>query len=88
MLLMGATTTAIGVLPTYAQAGLAAPALLATLRVLQGLAVGAEWGGAALLSVEHAPRKARMVRQLHATRIAGRNAVGDRGLLYGARRIR
>ncbi|MEB4210163.1 MFS transporter [Mycobacterium sp. 94-17] len=52
---MGLVTTAIGALPTYAEAGLPAPALLASLRLVQGFAVGAEWGGAAVLSVEHAP---------------------------------
>jgi MFS transporter, MHS family, shikimate and dehydroshikimate transport protein len=52
---MGLVTTAIGALPTYAEAGLMAPALLAALRIAQGFAVGAEWGGAAVLSVEHAP---------------------------------
>lgn len=59
LLLMGVATAAIGVLPTYAHAGVGAPALLAALRLIQGLAVGAEWGGAALLSVEHAPQGRR-----------------------------
>lgn len=50
---MGAATFLIGVLPTYASIGVAAPILLLILRLVQGFAVGGEWGGAVLMSVEH-----------------------------------
>ncbi len=53
IILMGLTTTAIGLLPTYASIGVAAPLLLALLRVLQGISVGGEYGGAVLMAVEH-----------------------------------
>lgn len=59
LILMGAATTLIGVLPTHASIGLAAPILLILLRVLQGISAGGEWGGAVLLAVEHAPNSRR-----------------------------
>lgn len=57
--LMGTTTFLIGVLPTFATIGLAAPILLTVLRFLQGFALGGEWSGAASLTVEHAPEDKR-----------------------------
>ena len=53
LMLMGMATFLIGVLPTYDQIGVAAPALLVLLRFIQGFGVGGEWGGAVLMAVEH-----------------------------------
>jgi metabolite-proton symporter len=59
LLLMGVATFCVGLLPTYAQIGIWAPALLVMLRFVQGFALGGEWGGAVLMSVEHAPEGRR-----------------------------
>ncbi|MFJ3705622.1 MULTISPECIES: MFS transporter [unclassified Streptomyces] len=59
LLMMGLSTGLIGLLPGYATLGVWAPVLLVLLRVIQGLGLGGEWGGAALLAVEHAPKKKR-----------------------------
>src|SRR3954467_3242549 len=57
--LMGAATFLIGFLPTYAQAGTIGPTLLIVLRILQGIALGGEYGGAAIYVAEHAPNAKR-----------------------------
>jgi len=59
LLLVGASTFLMGCLPTFGQIGYWAPALLVTLRFIQGFAVGGEWGGAILLVAEHSPIKQR-----------------------------
>jgi len=55
--LMGGATVMIGLLPTYDQIGLWAPALLILMRIIQGMGIGGEWGGALLLAYEYAPEK-------------------------------
>jgi MFS transporter, MHS family, shikimate and dehydroshikimate transport protein len=52
---MGVATTLIGILPTYASIGVTAPILLVACRLVQGIAVGGEWGGAVLMATEHSP---------------------------------
>src|SRR5688500_12196346 len=59
LLIMGGATAVIGILPTYAQIGIAAPIILLVIRVLQGLALGGEYGGAAVYVAEHVPDERR-----------------------------
>ncbi|KFE68328.1 MFS transporter [Hyalangium minutum] len=59
LMIMGAATFAVGLLPTYETIGVWAPALLVFLRILQGFGLGGEWGGAVLMAVEHAPANRR-----------------------------
>lgn len=59
VVMMSTCTGVIGLLPTYASIGVAAPVIVTALRFVQGLSIGGEWGGAALLTIEHAPAARR-----------------------------
>lgn len=59
LMLMGVSTVLIGLLPSYESIGVLAPILLVTLRVIQGMGIGGEWGGALLIAVEHSDEKKR-----------------------------
>ena len=65
VLLMGVATAGVGLVPSAAQIGLSAPAIVIALRVLQGLALGGEYGGAAVYVAEHAPDMVQLCVQLH-----------------------
>lgn len=73
LMLMGVSSTLIGLIPSYATIGAAAPALLVLLRVLQGFGAGGEYAGATLLAAEHAPGRSR---GLHAAIPGAGNALG------------
>ena len=88
MALMGIGSTLIGLLPTYAQIGVLAPILLVLLRVVQGIAIGGEWGGAVLMSAEHATLPARAVGELHRLRRAQRHGPVDAGARAGRGHLR
>src|ERR1700751_4458487 len=59
LFIMGLSTFCIGLLPTYASVGVLAPILLIALRIVQGIGLGGEWGGASLMVLEHAPAAQR-----------------------------
>ncbi|MBL1118531.1 MHS family MFS transporter [Streptomyces sp. 110] len=61
LVMMGTATFCVGLLPGYAQIGAAAPVLLVLLRMVQGVAMGGEWGGAVLIATEYAPPKRKLL---------------------------
>jgi len=82
LVLMGITTGLMGLLPTYARVGIASPILLVMLRFVQGVALGGEWAGAVLISVEHGAQHQRGRNAALSDRV-GRRPVYAAGALLG-----
>ena len=85
LLMMGVSTATIGLLPTYGQIGAAAPVGLIVLRVAQGFSAGGEWGGAALMAVEHAPTGKRGIFGAYPQVAVPLGLLLATGVLWGAR---
>ena len=85
--LMGLATLAVGLLPTYAQAGITAPTLLLVMRLIQGFALGGEYGGAAIYVAEHAPagRRGEFTGWIQTSASFG--LIGALGVIYAARTL-
>ena len=85
--LMGLATLAVGFLPTYAQVGITAPILLLVMRLIQGFALGGEYGGAAVYVAEHAPDKRRGEYTGWIQISASFGLIGALGVIFVTRRI-
>jgi MFS family permease len=85
--LMGLATLAVGLLPTFAQAGIIAPILLLVMRLIQGFALGGEYGGAAVYVAEHAPDKRRGEYTGWIQISASFGLIGALGVIYAARQV-
>jgi len=85
--MMGGSTFAIGLLPTYAQAGVLAPALLIFLRIIQGTALGGQYGGAAIYVAEHAPVNRRGYMTAWVQTSAAFGLVGALTVIFIARKV-
>lgn len=87
IILMGVATVAIGLLPDYGQIGMAAPILLLFMRILQGFALGGEYGGAAIYVAEHSPRETRGYLTSWINTTAALGLIGALAVILGVRAI-